>query len=123
MSESIKSYCENKNCTHRLCKYHLYNKVNSNYILLNLQGYEGCKRKGKNIKSIKVKVVKRRKQKRVLCVETNLIYESAELIAKKYNWNASNIRKCCNGKLKTAYGFTWKYVNSKEKQNDRNRNK
>lgn len=22
----------------------------------------------------------------------------------------SSIRRCCNGKLKQAYGYTWKYV-------------
>ena len=37
-------------------------------------------------------------------------YESANLAAKQFTESGgSNISSCCNGKLKTAYGFIWKF--------------
>lgn len=48
--------------------------------------------------------------KQVLCVETNKIYISANEAARQLGFSQSNISRCCNGKLKQAYGFHWKYV-------------
>ena len=33
----------------------------------------------------------------------------------KYSRNNSQICSCCNGKIKTAYGYVWKYKNYNEK--------
>lgn len=48
--------------------------------------------------------------KQVLCVETGVVYPSIHQIERELGYNISNISKCCTGKRKTAYGYTWKYV-------------
>lgn len=48
--------------------------------------------------------------KQVLCVETGIIYPSTMEIKRKLGFVQSNISMCCNGKRKTAYGHTWRYV-------------
>lgn len=50
------------------------------------------------------------KSKQVLCVETNKIYPSTMEIQRQLGFNKSAISRCCNGKLKTAYSYTWQYV-------------
>lgn len=51
--------------------------------------------------------------KRVECIETKIIYDSATEAAKSLNLgkNSGNkIRAVCNGKRLTAYGYHWRYV-------------
>lgn len=48
--------------------------------------------------------------KKVLCVETGLIYQSTRDIEREFGFNHSHISDCCNGKLKSAYKYQWKYV-------------
>lgn len=48
--------------------------------------------------------------KQVLCLETGKIYPSTREVQKQLGFAHSNISKCCNGKLKQAYGYTWCYV-------------
>lgn len=48
--------------------------------------------------------------KRVLCVETGVIYPSISEAAGQTGLAASNISNCCNGKLKTTGGFHWKFI-------------
>ena len=31
-------------------------------------------------------------------------------IEKELGYNAAQISKCCNGKIKTSYGFIWKFI-------------
>lgn len=50
------------------------------------------------------------KSKQVLCVETGIIYPSTMEIQRQFGYNNSNISSACNGRLKQAYGHTWKYV-------------
>ena len=50
------------------------------------------------------------KSKKVLCIETNVIYESTREAERQTGIRHSNISSCCNGKLKTAGGYPWKYV-------------
>jgi group I intron endonuclease len=47
-------------------------------------------------------------------LEGNIIreWESIGLAAKALKFATTNISKCCNGKRKTAYGYTWKRVNN-----------
>lgn len=47
-------------------------------------------------------------RKPVICVETGKQYESATDAFKQTG--IRHISECCNGKLKTAGGFHWKYV-------------
>ena len=51
-----------------------------------------------------------KRSKQVLCVETGKIYPSTKEVQRQLGFRQGNISKCCNGKGKTAYGHTWKYV-------------
>ena len=48
--------------------------------------------------------------KQVLCVETGIIYSSTKEVQRQLGFAHNNISQCCNGKYKTAYGYTWKYI-------------
>lgn len=49
-------------------------------------------------------------KKAVICIETDVIYESACEASRQMGINRSSINKCCGGKQKTAGGYSWKYV-------------
>ncbi len=68
-----------------------------------LHGY-GCPSCAKQKRTLQNK-------KRVLCEETNIIYESLDDASIQSGCCKSSISMCCNGKLKSAGGFHWKYVN------------
>lgn len=78
---------------------------------------------GKHHKQETIKLIKekRAKQKmstnKVLCIETNEIFNSAKEVEKKYKFNANNIRQVCEGHKKTSKGFHWKYINPKNRKN------
>lgn len=48
--------------------------------------------------------------KRVLCVETNVIYNSTVEASKMYNTDPKYIRRVCSGKRKTYKGCHWCYI-------------
>lgn len=48
--------------------------------------------------------------KKVLCVETGIIYKSINEAERQTGINQSSISKACRGKLKTAGGYHWKFV-------------
>ena len=48
--------------------------------------------------------------KMVQCIETNIIYKSISEAGRQLNTNPSSICWACNGKLKTAGGYHWKYA-------------
>ena len=50
------------------------------------------------------------KSKPVRCIETNIIYPSSKEVQRKLGFAQGNICKCCNGKIKSAYGYHWEYV-------------
>ena len=56
--------------------------------------------------------VNTRRRKRVLCVETSIIYESALEAERKTGIPHNNISNVCNGKkkFKTAGGYHWSFV-------------
>ena len=49
-------------------------------------------------------------RKNVLCIETNIIYDSMTEAFKKTNINASHISQVCKGKRETAGGYHWEYI-------------
>ena len=51
-----------------------------------------------------------KKSKKVLCVETGVVYLSTHDVERKLGFNSYNISRCCNNKHKTHYGYHWKYV-------------
>lgn len=50
------------------------------------------------------------KSKKVLCVETNIIYPSAMEAERQTRVYQTSIVQCCKGKYKTSGGFHWQYV-------------
>ena len=56
-------------------------------------------------------------KKKIICVENNKIFDS---IKEAYAWlgieYTGNIGDCCNGRQKTAYGYHWRYVEEKERE-------
>lgn len=77
-----------------------------------------CKRIGKTMKGKKHSEETKRKMseahkdwsKKVLCVETGEIFESAKDAQRKTGIYQSSISNVCNGKLKTTGGYHWKFV-------------
>lgn len=54
--------------------------------------------------------VRESNSKQVLCVETGVVYPSVHQIQRQLGFSRGNISSACNGRLKQAYGHTWKYV-------------
>lgn len=53
-------------------------------------------------------------KKKVICIETNIIYESGIAAEKATKIDNGDISKCCRGKKNIAGGFHWQYfVNNK----------
>ena len=48
--------------------------------------------------------------KKVICVETNEIFNSINEASIKYNTSSSNIGDCCNGNQKTTCGLHWMFI-------------
>lgn len=48
--------------------------------------------------------------KKVLCVETGVVYPSTMQVERELGFSQGSISKCCLGKLKTCGGFHWRYI-------------
>lgn len=48
--------------------------------------------------------------KQVLCVETGIVYPSTIEVERQLGFANSHISSACTGRLKTAYGYTWRYI-------------
>ena len=55
-------------------------------------------------KPLYIKIIQKDKNKNII-----KIWENIDEIVCNNNYHRSNIYKCCQGKLKTAYGYVWKY--------------
>lgn len=53
---------------------------------------------------------KGKSSKKVLCIETNITYDSVQSASEAIQKDASSITKCCRGKQITCGGFHWQYV-------------
>lgn len=49
-------------------------------------------------------------KKKVLCIETGIIYPSATKAAEELHISLSNISRACNGKSKSSGGYHWEYI-------------
>lgn len=56
-------------------------------------------------------------KKKVICIETNIIFDSIASAAKYANISYTSISSVINGKTKTAGGYHWKYVEEENKNN------
>ena len=54
--------------------------------------------------------IRNHKSKKVYCIETNIVYNSALIAKKKTGICNASIRKVCNGKQKTAGGYHWEFI-------------
>lgn len=48
--------------------------------------------------------------KTVLCIDTGDVYPSTHEVQRQLGFSQCNISSACLGKLKTAYGLCWKYI-------------
>lgn len=48
--------------------------------------------------------------KKILCIETNIVYDSIHEAGIKNNIRPAMISKCCNGNRETAHGYHWKFI-------------
>ena len=51
-----------------------------------------------------------KRKKRVLCIETNIIYNTITKCSECMNISKTSISYVCNGKLKTAKGYHFKFI-------------
>ena len=74
---------------------------------------EECKQKMLNNLDRTGKGAKAR-QKKILCIETNIIYESLREAERQTGISHSGISMVCNKKMQTAGGYHWKFVEEGE---------
>lgn len=57
-------------------------------------------------------IIKKQKRKatKVLCIETNIIYQNAKDAERKTGIDSTSIGRVCNGKRKSAGKYTWKWI-------------
>ncbi len=48
--------------------------------------------------------------KKVLCIETGIVYPSSREASRQTGAYQQNINACCNGKYKTTKGYHWRYA-------------
>lgn len=80
----------------------------------------------KHSEKTKLKIKEKREKQvmlsnKILCVETNEIFDSANEVEKKKNFSAKYIRTSCNDK-NTAYGYHWKYIKPKKRKKSKHKN-
>lgn len=49
-------------------------------------------------------------KRRIECIDSGAVYESLTDAAKQTGINIYNMSRCCNGYLKTAGGYRWRYI-------------
>lgn len=67
---------------------------------INLCNYNAKEEKIQNYKNKSIKIY---------CLELNVIFESMSDVQRRLNIDSSSIRRCCNGRQKTAGGYHWMY--------------
>lgn len=50
-------------------------------------------------------------KKAVICLETNIVYESITKASKSMGLEKTQIGRVCSGKIKTTKGYTFKFIN------------
>ena len=77
-----------------------------------VQNLEYCDAKYNNSYGTRLEKIR----KKILCVETNEVFESITEAAKAKNTNLGSISHCCKGQRNTAGSYHWKYY-KEEKRN------
>lgn len=71
-------------------------------------------KKGKKLSETTKKRMSESQKVRVLCIETEQIFNSMEEASEWVGISYTNISKCCRGEHKTCGGYHWKYVDTEE---------
>ena len=102
------AFVENDNPTEKTVVNHIDENPTNN-IWTNL---EWCTQKENINHGTRTKKVAQKIGKRVLCVETGVIYESTKDVERKTGLHQGNICRCCNKAYgyKTCGGYHWEYV-------------
>ena len=93
---------ENKKCI---------NHKDENPLNNNVSNLEWCDVKYNNIYGNRIKKASNNCKKKVQCIETGIIYDSAKDVEIKLNINHSHISDCCKGKRNKTGGYSWRFVN------------
>jgi group I intron endonuclease len=64
----------------------------------------------KHTEETKQLIKKNRPKKGVVCVDTGIVYPSTREAERQTGAYHGDISKCCNGKIRIAGGYVWKYV-------------
>lgn len=75
-----------------------------------LTNLEWCTRLYNNNYGTRNKRIAESRSKQVLCVETGKIYHSIKEVHRQLGLSRGNISSACNGKLKEAYGYHWRFI-------------
>lgn len=76
----------------------------------NVENLEWCTREYNVNYGYRTKLAAKAQSKKVLCVETNIIYQSTREAERQLGLYHNNISNCCNGKQNTCGGYKWRYV-------------
>lgn len=90
--------------------YPCVNHIDENKRNNDVSNLEWCSYYHNNVYGQRLTKSALKRGKPVLCVETNTIYPSTQAAYRETNIQQSGISQCCNGKRKSAGGFTWRFV-------------
>ena len=114
ITSTINTYLDNK------CEYGIHlsyenkkfiNHKDENPSNNDISNLELCDMKYNNTYGNRVKKASASCKKKVQCIETGIIYDSAIDVETKLNINRSHISDCCRGKRNKTGGYSWRFVN------------
>ena len=112
---SIGKVCRGVNKTAKGYTFKFYDEVNKDKVNLSTQELTVNElNEPIELKDFKPDLTIKENKKRILCIETNEIFNSIGEASRKLNIDRSSIGKVCNNKLKSAGGYTFKYITEQD---------
>ena len=87
----------------------IVNHIDENKKNDHVDNLEWCSYSYNNSYNGRAKKTAEKKYKKVLCLETGVVYESITEAGNATKTSPGNICYCCKGILKTAGGYHWEY--------------
>lgn len=87
------------------------NHKDENVLNNDVENLEWCDKKYNNTYGSRIERASKSCKKKVQCIETGIIYDSAKDIEKILKINHSHISDCCKGKRNKTGGYSWRFVN------------